>query len=56
MLLIELTDTGRGVAHAFRPDVHQHHKVWLEALSEEQQQQLIDSLQRLQATLIDPDL
>ena len=53
MLLIELTDTGRQVAHAFRPIVHQHQKVWLEALNEKEQQQLIDSLQRVQATLMD---
>ena len=53
MLLIELTDTGRHVAHAFRPIVHQHQKVWLEALNEKEQQQLIDSLQRVQATLMD---
>ena len=55
MLLVELTETGRQVAHAFRPIVHQQQKVWLEALSEEEQQWLIDSLQRLQATLMDSD-
>jgi len=55
MLLIELTDTGRQVAHAFRPIVHQHQKAWLEALSEKEQQQLIDSLQRLQVTLMASD-
>ena len=55
MLLIELTDTGRQVAHAFRPIVHQHQKAWLEALSEKEQQQLIDSFQRLQVTLMASD-
>jgi len=55
MLLIEPTDTGRQVAYAFRPIVHQHQKVWLEALSEQEQGQLIDSLQRLQPTLMDSD-
>lgn len=55
MLLVEVTDTGRQVALAFRPIVHQHQKVWLEVLSEKEQQQLIDSLQRLQATLMDSD-
>ena len=55
MLLIEPTDTGRQVARTFRPIVHQHQKVWLEALSEMEQGQLIDSLQRLQVTLMDSD-
>jgi DNA-binding MarR family transcriptional regulator len=55
MLLVELTDSGRQVASAFRPVVHQHQKVWLEALSEGEQQQLVDSLQRLQATLMESD-
>lgn len=55
MLLIELTDTGRQVAHAFRPVVHQHQKTWLEVLSEQEQGQLIDSLQRLQLSLMDSD-
>jgi DNA-binding MarR family transcriptional regulator len=51
MLLIELTDTGRKVARDFRPIVHQHEKVWLGALSEKEQRQLIDLLDRIQATL-----
>jgi DNA-binding MarR family transcriptional regulator len=55
MLLVELTDTGRQVANAFRPIVHQQQKAWLGALSEQEQQQLIDTLQRLQATLMDSD-
>jgi DNA-binding MarR family transcriptional regulator len=52
MLLIEATDSGRQVADAFRPLVHQHEKLWLETLSDEDQQQLIDSLQRLQTSLV----
>lgn len=55
MLLVELTDSGRQVANEFRPIVHQNEKVWLEALSEEEQQRLIESLERLQATLMDVD-
>jgi MarR family transcriptional regulator, negative regulator of the multidrug operon emrRAB len=55
MLLIELTERGRHVANAFRPIVHQHQKVWLEALSEQEQQRLIDALEQLQATLMDSD-
>jgi DNA-binding MarR family transcriptional regulator len=53
MLLVEVTDAGRQVATSFRPIVHQQQKVWLEALSEEEQQQLIASLQQVQATLMD---
>ncbi|HLE14793.1 MAG TPA: MarR family transcriptional regulator [Anaerolineales bacterium] len=53
MLLVELTDTGRQVANAFRPIVHQNQKVWLEALNEADQQRLIASLHKLQATLMD---
>lgn len=47
MLLVELTDTGRQVASAFRPIVHHNQKVWLEALSEADQQRLIASLHQL---------
>ena len=53
MLLIEPTDTGRQVADAFRPIVHQHQKVWIDVLNEKEQGQLIDFLKRLQATLTD---
>lgn len=56
MLLVELTDTGRQVADAFRPIVHRHQKLWLEILSDEEQQRLIDSLQQVQATLLDSDV
>ena len=51
MLLIELTDAGRQVAHDFRLVVHQHQKVWLAALNEREQDQLIESLHCLQAAL-----
>ena len=54
MLLIELTETGRQVAQAFRPIVHQHQKSWLGTLSEVEQEQLIASLQRVQHVLMDP--
>jgi len=53
MLLVEVTDAGRKVANAFRPIVHQQQKVWLQVLDEEEQQRLIDSLQQVQATLLE---
>ena len=53
MLLVELTDSGRQVANQFRPIVHQHQKVWLSALNEEEQEQLIQTLHRVQAALMD---
>jgi MarR family 2-MHQ and catechol resistance regulon transcriptional repressor len=53
MILVELTDSGRQVANKFRPIVHQHQKVWLHALNEKEQEQLIKMLQRLQASLMD---
>jgi DNA-binding MarR family transcriptional regulator len=54
MLLIELTDTGRQVAHDFRLLVHRHQKSWLAALDQDEQQQLIQLLHRLQAALAEP--
>ncbi len=56
MLLIELTNSGRQVANQFRPIVHQHQKVWLNALNEKEQEQLIQTLHRLQASLMDSSL
>ncbi len=56
MLLVEVTDTGRQVANAFRPLVHHQQKLWLEVLSDGEQQRLIDSLQQVQATLLDSDV
>lgn len=55
MLLVELTDSGRQVANQFRPIVHQHQKVWLKALNKKEQEQLIQMLHRLQASLMDSD-
>ena len=54
-LLVELTDSGRQVANQFRPIVHQHQKVWLKALNEKEQEQLIQMLHQLQASLMDSD-
>jgi len=55
MILVEPTDTGRQVANAFRPVVHRNQKVWLEALSEADQQRLIATLHQLQDSLMDPE-
>ena len=54
MLLIALTDAGRKVAHEFRVVVHQHQKAWLGVLTEQEQDQLIGALHRLQAALSAP--
>ncbi len=54
MLLIELTDSGLQVADQFRPIVHQHQQQWLNVLTEPEQEQLVQTLHRLQATLMDP--
>ena len=51
MLLVEPTEQGRQVANAFRPIVHQHEKVWMDALSGEEQELLLDLLERLQGNL-----
>lgn len=51
MISIEITDSGRQVANQFRPVVHQNQKVWLNALTEKEQEQLIETLHRLQAAL-----
>jgi DNA-binding MarR family transcriptional regulator len=53
MLLVELTDVGRQVANTFRPIVHQHQKLWLEVLSEADQNRLLSSLHRLQNNLME---
>lgn len=55
MLLVEVTETGREVANRFRPIVHHQQKQWLEILSDDEQQRLIDSLQQVQASLLDSD-
>jgi DNA-binding MarR family transcriptional regulator len=53
MLLVELTGLGRQVATQFRPVVHHHEKEWMSALNENEQAQLIETLKRLQASLMD---
>ena len=53
MLCVELTATGRQVAHQFRPIVHQHQKVWLDVLNAKEQDQLIQTLHRIQTRLLD---
>ena len=53
MLLIELTDAGRQVAHDFRLLVHQHQKAWMAVLTEQEQDQLVDTLHRIQTALND---
>jgi DNA-binding MarR family transcriptional regulator len=55
MLLVIPTEKGRQVADAFRPVVHQNQKLWMGVLNEEEQQQLIDLLHRLQAALAEPE-
>jgi len=53
MFLIRLTDVGRRVAHEFRLVVHRQQKVWMATLTEQEQDQFIDMLHRLQAALAD---
>ena len=53
MLLIELTDTGRQVAQDFRVLIHQQEKAWMDVLTEQEQNQLIDTLHRIQTALND---
>jgi DNA-binding MarR family transcriptional regulator len=55
MLLIELTDSGRQVAHEFRVVVHQHETAWMAGLSEPEQARLIGALHQLQAALSEAD-
>jgi DNA-binding MarR family transcriptional regulator len=56
MVLIEITEAGRQAVDEFRPIVHQHQKEWFEVLNEREQQQLIDTLHRLQDSWLDsPD-
>jgi DNA-binding MarR family transcriptional regulator len=53
MLSVELTGSGRQAANEYRPVVHQHEKMWLDALDEDEQELLIKLLQRLQVSLMD---
>jgi DNA-binding MarR family transcriptional regulator len=55
MILVEITETGRQAASAFRPIVHQHQKEWFEVLGETEQQQFLVALHRLQENLQDSD-
>ncbi len=41
------------VANTFRPIVHQNQKLWMEALSEAEQERLLEYLHKLQASLMD---
>ncbi len=55
MIMVEITELGRQVADAFRPVVHEHQKAWFEVLNGQEQEALIESLQRLQTSLRDSD-
>ena len=53
MILAEITEAGRQTASAFRPIVHQQEKEWFGVLGEEEQQQLLSVLHRVQERLRD---
>lgn len=53
MIWVEPTDLGRQIADKFRPIVHQHQKAWLGVLNENEQEQLVEMLHRLQLTLLE---
>jgi DNA-binding MarR family transcriptional regulator len=55
MLLIEPTEAGRQAANSFRPIVHQNQKMWVEGLSDAEQERLIAALHELQATLMEKE-
>jgi DNA-binding MarR family transcriptional regulator len=55
MILAEITEAGRQAASAFRPIVHQHEKEWFEVLDEQEQQQLLITLHRVQERLRESD-
>jgi DNA-binding MarR family transcriptional regulator len=55
MILVDITETGRQAASAFRPIVHQHEKGWFGVLDETEQQQLLVALHHLQESLLDSD-
>ncbi len=50
-LLVEITPTGRRTLNVMRPLVHRHQRVWLQALSEREQERLIELLGRIQEHL-----
>lgn len=56
MLLIELTNMGRKVAHEFRVAVHRQQNEWLSVLTQSEQDQLIRALQRLQSALAEAEV
>ena len=51
MILADITEAGRQTASAFRPIVHQQEKEWFGVLGEEEQQQLLSVLHRVQERL-----
>ena len=51
MVLVEITEMGRGVTDIFRPLVHRHERDWLSALTEVDKAQLLDLLQVVQTGL-----
>jgi DNA-binding MarR family transcriptional regulator len=53
MILADITEAGRQTASAFRPIVHQQEKEWFGVLGEEEQQQLLSVLHRVQERLRD---
>lgn len=48
MVLVEITDKGRGVTDIFRPMIHRYERDWLSALTEEEKAQLLDLLALVQ--------
>jgi MarR family transcriptional regulator, 2-MHQ and catechol-resistance regulon repressor len=53
MIWVEPTELGRQIAGEFRPIVHRQQKAWLSVLSEEEQAQLVEMLQRIQPVLLE---
>jgi DNA-binding MarR family transcriptional regulator len=53
MIWVKPTELGRQIASEFRPIVHRQQKAWLSVLSEEEQEQLLEMLQRIQPALLE---
>jgi len=53
MIWVEPTDLGRQIAEEFRPVVHRQQKAWLAVLSEKEQVQLVEMLNRIQTALVE---
>jgi DNA-binding MarR family transcriptional regulator len=51
MLLIQITDEGRRVAHEMRQTVHSAQREWVEPLNEDERETLLGLLDRLQRQL-----